>query len=106
MQTRVYRLEPVAPAADPNWDLATNQGVVIVRALSAGDARAIAAHAEAAATGGTLKPGATQIEASALWDPALYHVALHGGDDYPQEGPREVLAAEFTPPEGYVPARD
>ncbi len=106
MQTRIYKLEPVAEPGDQNWDLAADQGVVIVRAASAGQARAIASHAEAAAMGNTLNPGATQIEASALWNPALYHVAPYTGDEYPADGPQQVLSASFTVPQGYVPARD
>ena len=36
----VYRLIPAAPPEDNGWDLAPNQGEVVVRAFSPADARA------------------------------------------------------------------
>ena len=43
---KLYRLVPIAAPNDPNWDNAPSQGEVVVAALTAGDARIVAAEAE------------------------------------------------------------
>jgi hypothetical protein len=106
MEHHIYRLVPVAPTDDPNWDLATNQGEVVVRALSSGDARIVAAHAEAAAIIHRPPLATTQIFASAFRDEKLYHVVEDTSGEFPADGPRTVLRANFHVPEGYVPAAD
>lgn len=47
----VYRLIPTALSCH-DWDLSLNQGEVLVQARSSGEARAIAASAEARSFGG------------------------------------------------------
>jgi len=42
----VYRLEPTAAPTDPRWDNSPNQGVVVVAAKTAGDARIVASQRE------------------------------------------------------------
>ena len=43
---KLYRLVPAAAPDDPNWDLAPSHGVVVVAALTPGDARVVASEAE------------------------------------------------------------
>jgi len=43
---KLYRLVPAAAPGDPNWDLAPSHGVVVVAALTPGDARVVASEAE------------------------------------------------------------
>lgn len=97
----LYRLVPIAAPDDSNWDRAINQGEVVVRARSSGEARAIAAIAEAAAATGTTPELTTQVTASALLDEKLYAVREEGAGTYPIEGPDEVLSASFHFPRGY-----
>ncbi|MDB5623174.1 MAG: hypothetical protein JWR39_1737 [Devosia sp.] len=106
LQHHVYRLVPVAGPNDPNWGRAVPQGEVVVRALSSGDARVVASHGEAAAI--TLREplATTQVEASALRDPKLYHVVQDTSGRYSAEGPRAVLQAMFQVPENYVISSD
>ena len=106
MQLHVYRLVPVAREGDPNWDRAVSQGEVVVRARSSGDARVVASHAEAAAI--TLREplATTQVEASALRDPKVYHVIQDDSGRYPDEGPRTVLKAMFQVPDDYIVSSD
>lgn len=102
MQTRIYKLVPIARADDQNWDRATDQGVVTVRAVSSGDARIVATYAEAAAL--TLKANieaTTQVNASAFRDSKLYTVVEDDSGEFPAEGPRQALRAVFQIPEGY-----
>lgn len=99
MQTRIYRLVPVARPDDPNWDRALNQGEVVVRAVSAGDARAIAAYGEAAALTLKAPKGTTAVSASALRDVKLYSVVEDDSGEFPAEGPRQLLRAMFQIPE-------
>lgn len=106
METRVYRLVPSARPNDPNWDLATNQGEVIVRALSSGDARAVAAEGEANAIMPKAPRGTTQEEASAFRNEKLYDVVEDDSGAFPATGPRAVLRAIFEVPEGFVPIQN
>jgi hypothetical protein len=104
--TKIYRLTPIAAADDPNWVRALNQGEVIVRARSSGDARIVAAYGEAMAL--TLKsPEAAEttakVEVSAFRDPRLYHVAEHSGGKFDPTGPRAVLRAFFQVPPEFEP---
>jgi hypothetical protein len=98
----VYRLIPAAAPDDPNWDRAFDQGEVVVRAGSAGEARAIAAIAEAAAALGREPELTTQVGHSALMDDKLYAVREEDIGQYPAEGPSEVLSAAFRFPTGYT----
>jgi hypothetical protein len=98
----IYRLVPIAAPGDPNWDRALNQGEVVVRAGSAGEARAVAAIAEAAAAVGREPELTTQVGHSALMDDKLYAVREEEIGQYPAEGPPEVLSAAFRFPEGYT----
>ena len=102
----VYRLVPVADADDPNWDRAVNHGEIVVRAASSGEARAIAALAEAEAAAGTPPLATTQVRASAFMDEKLYAVRDAPFDAWPAEGPPEVLAGSFQIPDDYVPIVD
>ena len=87
----VYRLIPSARPDDPNWDRAPNRGEVLVRAESAGEARALAAYAEVAATSGPEDLGTTKTTASAFRDEKLYHVVLDQSGKFPDEGAPGVL---------------
>jgi hypothetical protein len=103
---KIYRLTPNAPNDDPNWVRALNQGEVIVRARSSGDARIVAAYGEAMAL--TLKsPIAAEttakVEISAFRDPRLYHVAEVSNSKFDPEGPRAVLRAFFQVPSEFEP---
>jgi hypothetical protein len=106
VQTHVYRLVPVAREDDPNWDRTTNQGEVLVRAYSSGDARIVAAYGEAAAISLKNPLGTTQVSASAFRDEKLYHVAEDDSGAFPERGPRAVLRAMFEVPENFVIASD
>ena len=99
MKTRIYRLVPTARPDDPNWGRATNQGEVIVRAVSSGDARIVAAYGEAAATTLEQPKGTTTLRASAFRDEKLYTVREDMGGNFPSEGPRKVLQALFRMPD-------
>jgi hypothetical protein len=90
--TRVYRLVPTAGPGDGNWGRAANQGEVVVRARSSGEARALAARAEARAAGAPAMT-TTQVMASAFYDPVLYGARLDGSGAFPPEGPPGVLAS-------------
>jgi len=84
-----FRLRPVPGPEDPNWDLAPSHGVVVVNALSAADARVVAAEAEvdfldiAAAPG----DGTSTRHASAFRSDKLYSVERIGEAG----GPRGVV---------------
>lgn len=79
----IYRLVPAAPLDDPRWDNAPNHGVVRVRALSAADARIVAAEAEVDFLDIDAKPGdgTTTDSASAFRDDKLYTVTLDSEED-------------------------
>ncbi len=95
MQTlRVFRLIPVAPPEANGWDLASNQGEVVVRAFSPADARIVAAAAEPDFSDISAKPGdgVSTAPASAFRDIGLYTVVEESGDRYPRDGERGVIA--------------
>ena len=96
--TAIYRLVPIAAPDDPNWDRATNQGEVVVRALSSGDARAVAAYGEAQAINLREARATTGVIASAFRDAKLYTVHLDTSGEFADEGPRRVLRATFEVP--------
>lgn len=98
--TAIYRLVPAARPDDPNWDRAMNQGEVVVRAVSSGDARVVAAYGEAQAISLKEPKGTTQVTASAFRDSKLYTVHLDTSGEFPAEGPRGVLRAMFELPPG------
>jgi len=103
MQTRIYKLVPSARPDDQNWDRAINQGEVVVRAVSSGDARIVAAYAEAAAL--SLKApveATTRVSASAFRDSKLYTVVDDTSGEFPADGPREALRAVFEVPANYA----
>jgi len=72
----VYRLEPIAAPYDPRWDNATNHGIVIVAARTAGDARIVAASRELDFMEIDAAPAedVTTSNASAFRDDKLYTV--------------------------------
>jgi hypothetical protein len=98
----VYRLVPIAEPDDPNWDRALNQGEVVVRASSSGEARAMAALEEARAATGAIPNSTTQVRASAFRDEKLYTVRDDHSGEFPAAGPVQVLRAHFTFPENFV----
>lgn len=92
----IYRLYPRAEALASNWDIAANHGVVVVRAKTSGDARLVAAEAEARAA----EPGRHEnddvfsVRASAFTDDKLYGVQKLETADFSTAGERAVLAGE------------
>ncbi|WP_299813400.1 hypothetical protein [uncultured Roseibium sp.] len=100
METRIYKLTPSAADWDPNWDLAKNQGEVIVRAQSPADARIVASEAEPdfLDTGGKPAEGASTRNASAFRDEKLYAVAELSSSEFSAEGPRELLRGSIGNP--------
>lgn len=99
--TSIYRLIPVARPDDPNWDRALNQGEVVVRAMSTGDARVVAAYGESAAINLETPKATTKLSASAFRDVKLYTVVSDTSGEFPDAGPRTVLRALFQLPEGF-----
>ena len=102
----LYRLVPIAAPDDTNWDRALNQGEVVVRARSSGEARAIAALEEAEAAAGEPALATTQVRASAFMDDKLYGVEDETGGAWPADGEPGVVDGAFTFPPDYVPADD
>jgi hypothetical protein len=94
LATRVYRLVPIAPPDDTGWGGALYQGEIVVRARSSGEARALAARAEAAAAGEARTT--TQVVASALREPRLYAVRRDGSGQFPDAGEPGVLRGTFS----------
>jgi len=90
----LFRLVPIALDNDPRWDIATNQGEVVVRAYTAADARIVAAEAEIDFLDVDAMPGhgTTTKMASAFRDDKLYTVVDETSGAFPQEGPREVVS--------------
>lgn len=89
----LYRLIPIALDNDPRWDMATNQGEVVVRAYSPADARVVAEEAEIDFMDVDALPGhgnSTKM-ASAFRDDKLYTVVDEPPGQYSREGPREVV---------------
>jgi len=93
-QLKLFRLVPVAAANDTNWDNAPNQGEVVVRARSSGDARVVAAEAELDFMEIDALPGDgnSTTSSSAFRNEKLYTVIDETDPAYPVEGPREVVA--------------
>ncbi len=93
-QLKLFRLIPVAAATDTNWDNAPNQGEVVVRARSSGDARVVAAEAELDYTEIDALPGDgnSTTSASAFRNEKLYTVVDETDAAYSPNGPREVVA--------------
>jgi hypothetical protein len=98
----IYRLIPIADPDDPHWDRALNQGEVVVRASSSGEARAIAALEEARVAIGGIPNSTTQVTASAFRDEKLYAVRDDTSGAFPAAGPVQVLAGNFSFPDAYV----
>lgn len=95
----IYRLEPTAAPGDPNWDLATSHGTVIVRAESPADARIVASEAEADFLDSNALPADDKSTrfASAFRNDKLYSVSEVADSTHSPEGPREVLEGEISP---------
>ncbi|UDF28674.1 UNVERIFIED_ORG: hypothetical protein LHK14_14265 [Roseateles sp. XES5] len=93
-QLKLYRLVPIAAPTDTNWNLAPNQGEVVVRARSSGDARVVAADAELDFMEIDALPGDgnSTTSSSAFRNEKLYTVVVETDPAYPVEGPREVVA--------------
>ncbi|AOF88869.1 hypothetical protein BSY16_408 [Sinorhizobium sp. RAC02] len=93
-QLKLYRLVPIAAATDTNWDLASNQGEVIVRARSSGDARVVAAEAELDFLEIDALPGDgnSTTSSSAFRNEKLYTVIDETDPAFPVEGRRAVVA--------------
>jgi hypothetical protein len=98
MKRRVYRLEPIAEADDPNWDRAPNRGAVIVRADSPADARVLASQAEIGVRDVGVRPGhgVSTDFASAFRDHRLYAVREDDSGRFADDGDRTVLAGSIT----------
>lgn len=94
----IFVLKPSAPPNDPSWDRAFNQGEVVVRATSTGEARALAALEEMAAVTGEFPKTTTQVVASAFRDPLLYTVVEDTSGEFPAAGPVQVLRGNFRFP--------
>lgn len=93
-QLKLYRLVPIASPTDTNWHLAPNQGEVVVRARSSGDARVVAADAELDYLEIDALPGDgnSTTSSSAFRNEKLYTVVDEIDPAYPVEGPRGVVA--------------
>ncbi len=102
----LYRLRPTARPGDTNWDRAINQGEIVVRARSSGEARALAALEEAEAAAGAPAAATTQVRASAFMDEKLYTVEDEPAGRWPAEGPAGVVDGMFDIPRSYVPIGD
>lgn len=96
-QLKLYRLVPIAAATDTNWDIAPDQGVVVVRARSSGDARVVAAEAELDYLEIDALPGDgnSTTSASAFRNEKLYTVIDETDPSYTVEGPRGVVAGNI-----------
>lgn len=93
-QFKLFRLVPIASATDTNWDIAPNQGEVVVRARSSGDARVVAAEAELDYMEIDALPGDgnSTTSSSAFRNEKLYTVIDEHDPAYSVDGPREVVA--------------
>jgi len=98
MARGIYRLEPAADPSDGRWDLAPSQGIVVVRADSAADARLVASAAEADFPQVHAKPGdgVTTRFASSFNDEKKYHVVEDESGRYAADGERCVLEGLIT----------
>lgn len=99
MVVNLYRLFPTARSDDTNWGRAIDQGDIVVRARSSGEARALAARAEARVLGASPKI-TTQVLASAFYDPRLYGVRHEPSGIFETDGPLGVLKGTFQTPTG------
>ncbi|MDQ0559064.1 hypothetical protein QO004_000842 [Rhizobium mesoamericanum] len=72
----IYRLEPLAAPQDPRWGNATNHGIIVVAARTAGDARIVASSRELDFKEVDAAPAedVTTSNASAFRDDKLYSV--------------------------------
>lgn len=82
--TSVFRLVPMRPGS--HWGLSGSRGEVIVRARSTGEARALAAWSEAAAS-----PYSDDGWASPFRDPRLYSVRRDNSGRFPAVGQPGLL---------------
>ncbi|HXE55527.1 MAG TPA: hypothetical protein VN541_21065 [Tepidisphaeraceae bacterium] len=105
LSTAIYKLLPSAPLLDHNWQRAMCQGEIVVRARSGGEARAIAARAEARAAGASAKTTG-QVTASAFRDSTLYSARRDDSGRFPNDGPLEVISGSFQVPSGWVAHHD
>jgi hypothetical protein len=106
-EMRIYRLVPVAAPDDPNWGRAFNHGELMVRAPSSGEARAIAAFAEARARGAEDPPKVTtEVRASAFLDEKLYGLVEVMDGPMERDGPPGVIAGSFDFPPDLLPDHD
>lgn len=96
-KTAIYRLAPIAHATDPNFDLAQFHGDVTVRARSSGDARLVAAEAEAAFAKQDPSMITTEFSASAFLNAHLYGVSQVTAAGYDPEGERQLLEGTIGP---------
>jgi len=89
----VYRLIPNAPSDDPNWQNSLMQAEVVVRAVSTGDARLVAAEAEGDFPDLAAKPaeGTSTTQSSAFLNEKLYTVVLEGDAESTGIGDRGVM---------------
>ncbi|MCF3642351.1 hypothetical protein LXM94_20480 [Rhizobium sp. TRM95111] len=93
LRLHIYRLIPTAATDDPNWGNAPNQGEVVVRALTPGDARVVAAAAELDFTEIDALPadGNSTTSDSAFRNERLYSVVQDDACGHALHGPRAVL---------------
>jgi len=93
-ELKLFRLVPIASATDTNWDIAPDQGEVVVRARSSGDARVVAAEAELDYMEIDALPGDgnSTTSSSAFRNEKLYTVVDECNPSYSVDGPREVVA--------------
>lgn len=95
----IFRLYPLAEPQASNWDIAQNQGEVVVRAKSSGDARLVAAEAEVElARRHDENDDVNSIRASAFTDEKLYGVQQITDSGLDPEGERGLLAGELRLP--------
>ncbi|WMT86369.1 hypothetical protein NO932_15830 [Pelagibacterium sp. 26DY04] len=94
----VFRLYPLAEPGSSNWDIAQNHGEVLVRAKTSGDARLVAAEAEAQlARRHDENDDVYSIRASAFTDEKLYGVQKITDSGIDPEGERGLIAGIITP---------
>ena len=89
-QLAVFRLVPTAQRDDRRFARDAFHGEIVVRALSADDARDVAAAAEAVALDGPPPSG------SPFRDPALYTVIEVPGAGFMRPGARGLIAGRFV----------
>lgn len=95
---KIFRLIPALSEIDSRWDIAPNQGEVVVRARSPADARLVASAAEADFPEAKAMPGdGVQTDfASAFRDPKLYHVEEDFSGAFSDEGEPGVVAGNLN----------